>query len=52
VHARRHRPATIAALQRAGCKIDSGADWRKGTVLEARTLADTITRATVWPPPA
>jgi 8-oxo-dGTP diphosphatase len=45
-------PETIAALQRRGCKIDSEADWRKGTVWKLERSADTITRATVWPPPA
>jgi 8-oxo-dGTP diphosphatase len=44
-------PETIAALQRRGCVIDSDPDWRKGTVWKLERSADTVTRATVTPPP-
>jgi len=45
-------PATIAALQRRGCRIDSEPDWRKGTVWKLERSADTVTRATAWPSPS
>ena len=45
-------PETMAALQRRGCRIDSQPDWRKGTVWKLERSADTIVRATVWPPPS
>lgn len=48
-------PATMAALERRGCRILSEPDWRKATVwvlTRERTGAGTsITTATVWPPP-
>jgi 8-oxo-dGTP diphosphatase len=44
-------PETMVAVQRRGCRIDSDPDWRKGVVWVLERSGDTITRATVWPPP-
>mgnify|MGYP000656210102 FL=1 len=45
-------PDTIAALQRRGCRLLTGADWRKATVWTIERDADgTCTSAGVWGPP-
>jgi 8-oxo-dGTP diphosphatase len=44
-------PETIAALQRRGCVIETEPDWRKATVWALERTGDTITRASVTPPP-
>lgn len=44
-------PATIAALERRGCRILTEADWRKATVWVLTRTAGAITTAEVWPPP-
>jgi phosphohistidine phosphatase SixA len=45
-------PDTIAALQRRGCTLLTGADWRKATVWTIERDADgTCVSAGVWGPP-
>jgi 8-oxo-dGTP diphosphatase len=45
-------PATIAALERRGCKLTSAPDWRKATVWVLDRGDDgEISTASVWPPP-
>ncbi len=46
-------PDTIAALQRRGCELLTGADWRKATVWTIERDADgTCISAAVWGPPS
>lgn len=44
-------PDTIAALQRRGCRIDTPADWRKGTIWTIERVGGEFSRAKVWSPP-
>jgi len=44
-------PATIAALERRGCRIDGAADWRKASVWVVDLTPDAPVAATAWPPP-
>jgi 8-oxo-dGTP diphosphatase len=46
-------PATIAALERRGCRMLTDPDWRKASVwVLHRSDAGTIDRAEAWPPPS
>lgn len=45
-------PDTIAALQRRGCQLLTGADWRKATIWTIERADDgAFTSAGVWGPP-
>ena len=44
-------PATIAALERRGCRILTEPDWRKASIWVLTRTAHGITDATAWPPP-
>jgi len=44
-------PDTVAALQRRGCRMDTPADWRKGTIWTIERSDGEFSRAKVWSPP-
>ena len=44
-------PATIAALQRRGCRIVTVPDWRKASVWVLTRSGAAFVAADVWPPP-
>jgi len=44
-------PETIAGLQRRGCRVETPADWRKGTIWTIERVGGEFSRARVWSPP-
>ena len=45
-------PAVIEALARRGMEVETGPDWRKGTIWVLRRKGERITKGKVWPPPS
>jgi 8-oxo-dGTP diphosphatase len=43
-------PDTMQALERRGCRFDTPADWRKGSVWSLERVDGEIVRAAVWVP--